>query len=242
MSDGKGAAGTVHLPAMILAAGFGTRMGALTAARPKPLLTVAGRALIDHALALCSQAEGPIGPVVVNAHYRADQIASHLTAHHPGVRLSHETPEILDSGGGLKRALPVLRGDPIVSLNADAVWRGPNPIDILRAAWDETRMEALMLLVPRHSARGRQGGGDVWQAVDGRLDWDTGPDAAVFTGVQILRTGRIAAHPDTVFSLREIWSAIMAEGRLYGIVYPGLWADVGHPEGLAAAEAMLIDD
>jgi MurNAc alpha-1-phosphate uridylyltransferase len=242
MSGGSGAVGTPRLPVMILAAGFGTRMGALTATRPKPLLRVAGQALIDHALALCSQAQGPIGPVVVNAHYRGDQIADHLAAHHPSVRLSHETPAILDSGGGVKQALAMLRGDPILSLNADAVWRGPNPIDILRAAWDGARMEALMLLVPRHNAHGRQGGGDVAQAGDGRLVWDRGPEAAVFTGAQILRTGRIAAHPDTVFSLREIWSAMMADGRLFGVVYPGLWADVGHPEGLAAAEAMLAND
>ena len=221
---------------MILAAGFGTRMGALTADRPKPLIPVAGRALIDHAITV-ARAGG--GRIAVNAHYRADQIAAHLAAHHPDVALSIEAPEILDSGGGIKRALPHLTSDPIATLNADAVWSGPEPLSVLAGAWDGARMGALMLLVPRARAIGRQGGGDLAMGADGRLDWDRSEGGLVHTGAQLINPALLAAHPDDVFSLRAIWQALIDEGRLYGVAYPGHWADVGHPEGLTLAEEML---
>ena len=223
---------------MILAAGFGTRMGALTADRPKPLIPVAGRALLDHAIAAARNGGGRIA---VNAHYRADQIAAHLAAHHPDVALSIEAPEILDSGGGIKRALPHLTSDPIATLNADAVWSGPAPLSVLTAAWDGARMGALMLLVPRDRAIGRQGGGDLAMAPDGRLDWDRSEGGLVHTGAQLINPALLAAHPDDVFSLRAIWQALIDEGRLYGVAYPGHWADVGHPEGLTLAEEMLAN-
>ncbi|NKX45284.1 nucleotidyltransferase family protein [Roseicyclus persicicus] len=222
---------------MILAAGFGTRMGALTADRPKPLLTVGGRPLLDHAIA-AARAGG--GRIAVNAHYRADQIAAHL-ADSPDIHLSIEAPAILDSGGGIKRALPALRTSPIATLNADAVWSGPPPLPVLAAAWDPARMGALMLLVPRDRAVGRQGAGDVARAPDGRLGWDRTDTGLVHTGAQLIDPALVAAHPGEVFSLRAIWQALIDEGRLFGVLYPGRWADVGHPEGLALAEAMLAD-
>lgn len=220
---------------MILAAGFGTRMGVLTSDRPKPLIEVAGRPLLDHAIAAAREGGGRIA---VNAHYRAGQIAAHLSAHHPDVTLSVETPEILDSGGGLKQALPHLRTDPVATLNADAVWDGPPPLAALTHAWTPA-MGALMLLVPRDRAVGRQGGGDVAMDAEGRLTWDRSDAAFVHTGAQLIAPGPIAAHPARAFSLRETWGALMAEGRLYGTVYPGRWADVGHPDGIRQAEEML---
>jgi MurNAc alpha-1-phosphate uridylyltransferase len=220
---------------MILAAGFGTRMGALTADRPKPLIEVAGRPLLDHAI----DAARTGGRIAVNAHYRADQIAMHLATHHPDVMLSLETPEILDSGGGLKHALPHLASDPVATLNADAVWSGPPPLAVLTQAWTPT-MGALMLLVPRDRAVGRQGGGDVAMDAQGRLRWDRSDTAFVYTGAQLITPGPVAAHPETAFSLRETWAALIAEGRLHGTIYPGHWADVGHPEGIRQAEEMLI--
>ncbi len=222
---------------MILAAGFGTRMGALTADRPKPLIPVAGRALLDHALAAARDGGGRIA---VNAHYRADQIAAHLAAH-PDIHLSVETPGILDSGGGVKQALPHLRGSPIATLNADAVWAGPGPLSTLCAAWDGGRMGALMLLVPRARAIGRQGGGDVAMDATGRLTWDRTETGLVHTGAQLIDPALIAARPETAFSLREIWEDQMDRCRLFGVLYPGRWADVGHPDGIAMAEAMLAD-
>ena len=217
---------------MILAAGFGTRMGALTRDRPKPLIEVAGRALLDHALEAAAAGGGPIA---VNAHYRADQIAAHL--HGSSVHILHETPEILDSGGGVRNALPVLGEGPLATLNADAVWSGPEPLECLNAAWVPERMDALLLLVPLDRAVGRQGGGDFAIESDGRLSPDK--TAMVYTGAQILGEGVVGRWPEGPFSMWEIWRAAKDAGRLFGCVYPGHWADVGHPEGIALAEAML---
>ena len=213
---------------MVFAAGRGTRMGALTADRPKPLIAVAGRALIDHALDLAAGCD----PVVVNTHYLGAQLAAHLAGR--GVRLSHEA-ELLDTGGGLKAALPLLGAEAVFTLNSDAVWTGPNPLRSLAAGW-APGMEALMLLVPRDRARGRQGPGDFSIGADGRLI--RGGDL-VYTGAQILRTGAVAAEAGPVFSLNRVWDGMAARGRLFGALHPGGWADVGHPAGIAAAEAML---
>lgn len=223
--------------AMILAAGFGMRMGAMVRDTPKVLLTVNGKPLLDHAIVAAGEAH----PKVVNGHYLADQVREHLNAHHPSVQFSHETPDILDSGGAIKQALPRLRAEPILTVNADAVWRGPVAHGVLEAQWDPTVMGALLLLVPMARAVARQGGGDFAFGADGRLSWDKGPDGWVYTGAQIIQTDAIAVHPNAAFSLVEIWDGLMAEGRLYGVEYPGSWADVGHPEGLAAAEAMGAD-
>lgn len=219
--------------AMVFAAGFGTRMGALTAARPKPLVPVAGRALLDHALALV-QAAG-LRPVV-NTHYLAGQVADHLSGR--GIALSHE-PEILDTGGGLRAALPLLGEGPVATLNSDAVWTGPNPFDTLRAAWDPARMEALLLLVPLARARERRGGGDFALDAAGRISW--GGDL-VYTGAQFLQVAALDAVAAPAFSLLLVWEAMIARGTAFGVIHPGLWCDVGRPEGIAAAEAMLREE
>lgn len=215
---------------MLFAAGFGTRMGALTKDRPKPLLPVAGRPLLDHALALT---EG-LTTRVVNAHYHADQILRHLEG--TGVAVSVEKPDILDTGGGLRHALPLLGDRPLFTLNTDAVWSGPNPLACLREAWDPERMDALLLCVPLVDAIGRQGGGDFSIGADGRL---SRRGDHVYTGAQIVTTGRLATISDPVFSLNRVWNAMAEDGRLYGLAYPGRWCDVGHPEGIAAAEDLL---
>jgi MurNAc alpha-1-phosphate uridylyltransferase len=218
---------------MIFAAGFGTRMGALTARRPKPLVEVAGRTLLDHALAL---AEGQgIARIAVNAHYHAEQIAAHL-ARRPGVTVLTEAPEILDTGGGLAAALPALGEGPVFTLNSDAVWTGPNPLAALRAAWDPGRMDALLLLVPPDRARGHSGAGDFRLAADGRLSRGGG---LVYSGAQIVNPSRLAEIPDRVFSLNRLWDRLIAEGRLYGVVHEGGWCDVGRPEAIPLAEALL---
>ncbi|MCS6626590.1 nucleotidyltransferase family protein [Roseibacterium beibuensis] len=225
---------------MILAAGFGTRMGALTADRPKPLIEVAGRKLLDHALEVATAAQAK--PIAVNGHYRAGQMQAYLSAHHPGVHFLHEVDEILDSGGGVKNALPLLGADPIFTLNADAVWSKAAPLSDLEAAWDGRRMGALLLLVPRARAVGREGGGDFAMDAEGRLTWDKGADGLVYTGAQILDPGPLSNHPDAVFSLRDIWQGMMDEGRLFGVIHQGHWADMGHPAGIVAAEEMVRRD
>lgn len=221
----------MSMPAMILAAGFGTRMMPLTADRPKPLIKVAGRALVDHAL----EAAAGCGPIAVNAHYRADQMIAHLAGR--DVQVLEEYPEILDSGGGVRNALPVLGEGPLVTLNADAVWAGPNPVEQLRAHWDPDRMDALVLLVPLARAVGREGGGDFRLSSDGQVSPDK--RGAVYTGAQILGHGVVGRWPEGAFSMWEIWRAARASGRLFGCVYSGYWADVGHPGGIALAEEML---
>lgn len=224
-------------PCLILAAGFGTRMGPLTRDRPKALIDVAGKPLIGHALD-AARAAGA-GPIAVNGHYRAADLEAWLGANAPDVHFLHETPDILDSGGAIKNALATLGSGPLFTVNADAVWAGPSPMRALAAAWDPACMEVLLALVPRERAIGRRGGGDFRIAPDGRVAWDKGPDGAVYTGVQVIDPARIAAHPARVFSLVETWSGAIVDGRAYGLMHDMRWADVGHPGGIAAAEAMV---
>lgn len=230
----------MSLPCLILAAGFGTRMGTLTADRPKALIEVAGRPLIAHALD-AARAAGA-WPIAVNGHYRAEALAAWLAAEAPEVHFLPETPDILDSGGAVKNALGVLGGGPLFTLNADAVWGGPAPLGDLARAWDPARMDGLLALVPREAAVGRRGGGDFALDPQGRIGWDKGPGGLVYVGAQILKTDTIAAHPARVFSLVETWNAMMAAGRLIGHLHGGRWADVGHPDGIGEAEAMLAHD
>ncbi|KPQ16246.1 MAG: mannose-1-phosphate guanylyltransferase GmpP [Rhodobacteraceae bacterium HLUCCO18] len=230
----------MSFPCLILAAGFGTRMAPLTNDRPKALIEVAGRPLIAHALDAARQAGA--GPIAVNGHYRAEALHAWLTVHANDVQFLHETPDILDSGGAVKNALGVLGDGPFFTLNADAVWCDPSPLDALARAWDAARMDALLALVRRDAAIGRQGGGDFSRDDTGRLVWDKGPGGLVYVGAQIITTDRIAAHPERAFSLVETWNAMMAERRLFGHVHDRRWADVGHPEGIAAAEAMVGHD
>ncbi len=218
---------------MLFAAGFGTRMGALTADCPKPLLTVAGQTLIDHALGLADAAG--IRRKVVNLHYLPDRLAAHLS-HRPDVALSREAPLILETGGGLRHALPLLGDGPVFTLNSDVVWTGPNPLQTLRAAWDPDRMDALLLLLPTAAASGHGGGGDFALTADGRIR--RGRDQ-VYLGAQIIRTDALADFPEPAFSLNRLWDRMIAAGRSYGTLHPGGWCDVGTPDGLARAERLL---
>jgi len=218
--------------AMLFAAGFGTRMGALTADRPKPLIHVGGRALLDHALGLVDAAG--IATRVVNAHYKADQIALHLAG--TNAALSLEEPDILDTGGGLRAALPLLGPGPVFTLNTDAVWTGPNPLIALRKAWDPSRMDALLLVIPADRARGHDVAGDFALAPDGRL---TRGGDLVFTGAQIVDPAGLGCIRQTACSLNRLWDRIAADGRLFGLVHAGGWCDVGHPDGIAEAEDMI---
>lgn len=222
-------------PLMVFAAGRGTRMGALTAACPKPLIPVAGRPLLDHALALADGAGA--APVVVNTHYLGDQIAAHLQGR--PIQLSPEAPLLLETGGGLRQALPLLGPGPVMTLNSDAVWTGPNPLTTLAAAWDEDRMDALLLLMPADRATGYQGAGDFLLNPDQRLTRANGAPGHVYLGAQILRTEGLAAIPEPVFSLNRLWDAMIARGRAYGVLHPGGWCDVGHPAGITLAEDLL---
>lgn len=224
--------------ALVFAAGFGKRMGALTKSCPKPMLKVAGQPLIDRALRLVSDAG--VTNVVVNLHYLADILASHL-AGRKGVQLSVENPAPLETGGGLRHALPLLGPDPVFTFNPDAVWSGPNPLDLLAQSWDPERMDALLLLVPIESAAAHPGDGDFVASSDLRLQRAVGRPGQkyVYAGAQIMRTERLVGIDQTVFSLNVVWEDMIADGRLYGCIYDGGWVDVGTPEGISLAENML---
>jgi MurNAc alpha-1-phosphate uridylyltransferase len=213
---------------MVFAAGLGTRMGELTRDRPKPLIAVAGQPLIDHALDLTAGLR-----VVVNLHYRAAQMRDHLAGR--PVRIADETAQLLETGGGLRAALPLLDADPVFTLNSDAVWRGPNPLHVLADHW-QAGMEALLLLLPRERAIGHRGSGDFIVAPDGRLTRGPG---LVYSGAQILQTGALGAVPEAAFSLNRVWDGMIARGTLFGVVYDGQWCDVGRPDSIALAEGLL---
>ena len=220
---------------MLFAAGLGTRMKDLTLHRPKPLIEVAGKPLLDHALDLARA--GGVSRIVANAHYRAAQIKAHLAG--TGVILSDESDVVLETGGGLRKALPLLGPGPVFTLNSDAVWTGPNVLSTLRQAWDPARMSALLALVPRASALGYAGAGDFALLPDGRI---TRGEGYVYTGAQILDPAGIETISAPVFSLNLLWNRILAEGRAYGVVHPGGWCDVGRPECIALAESLVHHD
>ena len=218
--------------AMLFAAGFGTRMKALTRDRPKPLIEVAGRPLIDHALDIATGAG--IDDLIANLHYKPDMLAAHLAPR--GVVLSHEQPDILETGGGLKAALPLLRPGPVATLNTDAIWAGPNALSLLMQGWDADRMDALLMCVPVENAIGHAGPGDFTADPDGRIRRGPG---LVYGGVQILKPDGLDRFSQPAFSLNLLWNDMQQAGRLFAMVYPGRWCDVGHPGGIALAEEML---
>ena len=220
---------------MIFAAGLGTRMRPLTETTAKALIPVAGRALLDHALEQ-ARAAAP-AQIVVNAHHHAPQVQAHVATTTDVTCLAEPGP-VLETGGGLRNALPLLGYDPVMTLNSDAVWTGPVAANTLIAAWDSARMDGLLLLVPLDRAHGRNGGGDFAITEDGALVRDAA--GMVYTGAGIVKTDGLADIPDQVFSLRELWAPMAATGRLHGVVHSGHWADVGHPAGIAQAETMLL--
>ena len=219
---------------MLFAAGFGTRMGALTQNCPKPLIPVAGRPLVDHALDLVNE----LGPkhVVANLHYLPDQLAAHLSP--KGVLLSHETPDILETGGGLRAALPLLGPKPVFTLNPDAIWSGPNPLAMLQNAWDPAYMDALLMCVPVDQTIGHTGKGDFTADDEGRII--RGGDL-IYGGAQILKTDGLKDISQKAFSLNLLWDMMQKQDRLFALIYPGRWCDVGHPEGITLAEGLIAD-
>ena len=232
---------SIPTTAMIMAAGFGTRMGSLTASTPKPLLRAGGRTLIDHALEHCQSAG--VRCVVVNLHFLGDQLRTHLAARpDPEILFSEEQPDILDTGGGLVNALPLLGGDPLFVLNSDAVFAGGHPLAQLAEAWDDETFDALLLLVPREQAVSYTRPGDFFldrSPGRPRRRGDSPYADYVYTGAQIIHPRALADAPKGPFSLNVIWDQLNTRGRLGATVTQGPWVDVGTPEGLSAADAVL---
>ena len=216
---------------MIFAAGFGTRMGALTAQCPKPLLEAGGITLLDRAIA--TGLEAGVLRTVVNTHYLSEQVEAAVAGR--DIAISRETPDILDTGGGLRNAADALGCQFVYTLNPDALHIGPNPLSVLRHAWRKSDASALLLLVPPDRAEMRSGGGDFALGPDGEL---TRGGPLIYTGAQIIDTGGLRDMPGSAFSLNAYWDRLAGEGRLHGVVYPGRWCDVGTPEALTRANAM----
>ncbi len=231
--------------AMVLAAGLGTRMRPLTNDRPKALVEVRGRALIDHVLDRL--ADAGVEKAVVNVHWFADRLETHLARRtRPEIVISDERAELLETGGGLKKARGLLGDDPVFVANIDSVWtdraRTPGGAlgDLIRL-WDPARMDAALLLARRDGAIGFEGHGDFFLGEDSRLTFRGEAPAAPFAymGVHITRPGYADAGPDGPFSLSPLWRKSAAEGRLFGCVLDGDWMHVGDPAARDAAEAKL---
>ena len=228
--------------AMVLAAGLGTRMRPVSGDKPKPLVTLAGRPLIDHVLDRL--ADAGIERAVVNVHHRADQLEQHLVGRdRPAIRISDERARLLDTGGGVKVALPLLGGDGFIVHNSDAIWResaGSNLARLL-AAWDRERMDCLLMLVIGPAAVGYQGRGDFSLDGDGRIRRRREAEVVpfVYTGVQILHPRAFAATPDGPFSNNLVWNQAILAGRAFGVRMEGLWMHVGSPDEFKAAEAAI---
>ncbi|ATI80069.1 nucleotidyltransferase family protein [Sphingobium yanoikuyae] len=228
--------------AMLMAAGLGKRMRPLTATRPKPLVKVAGKALMDHALDRL--AAGGIKTVVVNVHYLADTVEAHLrTRKDMDFRISDERAKLLETGGGLIHARPLLGDKPFICANSDNLWiDGPaETLGMMQRLWDPERMDALLLLVPLARANCHSGPGDFHMDANGRLARRKTAHVApfVFTGVQILSPRLLVDPPADVFSTNIFWNRAIAAGRLYGAVHQGLWFDVGTPQAIPVVESMI---
>ena len=228
--------------AMVLAAGLGTRMAPLPDTTPKPLIRVAGKALIDYALDRFAGAG--VNDAVVNVHYFADQIERHVVERtSPRITISDERGERLETGGGLKRARPFFSASAIFCTNTDAILLDDEveePCALLRHAWDADAMDALLLLVRPENTSGYDGSGDFTRDTDGRITLRDGACAPyVFTGLQIISTSLIDRGPDGAFSTKLLWESAAERGRLFGAIHEGDWLHVGDPDGLAAAEARL---
>lgn len=228
--------------AMVLAAGVGSRMRPLTDDRPKALVEVGGRALIDHMLDRLADAGAETA--VVNAHHFGDRLIGHLTARaKPRIVISDERDRLLETGGGLKKARPLLGEAPIWAANIDSVWiDGSTPaLSALAKAWDPTRMDACLLLAPMDRVMGFDGPGDFFLEPDGRLRHRGSEPSApyAYIGVQIIKPQTVDDGPEGPFSLFATWMKLMAAGRLHGVVMDGFWMHVGDPAAREAAEARL---
>lgn len=235
---------TTPQTAMVLAAGFGQRMRPLTDTMPKPLVKVAGRALLDHVLDRL--ADAGVRRAVVNVHYLAEQIERHVAARtSPQIVISDERGVLLDTGGGVVKALPLLGDAPFFHINSDTIWLDsvkPN-LTRLAEAFDPATMDALLLLAPGAGSIGYAGRGDFTMAPDGRLTARPERDVApfVYAGAAILSPRLFEGAPQGAFSLTRLFASAIERGRLHGLRLEGLWMHVGTPEAIAEAEQAISE-
>ena len=229
--------------AMIMAAGLGKRMRPLTATTPKPLIPVGGKPLLDHVLEKLAAAG--VKKAVVNVHYLADAVEAHLAtrAHGLEVAISDERSLLMETGGGLVQAAPLIDSDPFIALNSDNLWvDGPaDTLKLLASHWDDAKMDALLLLVPLARAENHRGMGDFHMDRSGRLRRRDRSHVApfVYTGIQMVSKRLLRDAPEGPFSTNILWDRAIEEGRCFGAVHQGLWFDVGTPKAIPMTEAAL---
>ncbi len=246
---------TIPGTAMVMAAGLGTRMRPLTNDRPKPLVEVAGKPLIDYAFAALRKAG--VGKAVINVHYRAEMMEAYLANGIDGleIAISDERDLLLETGGGLIKALPLISDDPFYAINSDAIWseatgekaignkEDKDALTRLSDAWNGEAMDALLLVVPCKNANHHRGQGDFSLDSEGRIIRRGSADSApyIYTGVQLISHNLLRDAPEGPFSTNILWDRAIAEGRAYGLVLDGQWYDIGTPEAIAPTEAALRD-
>ena len=233
----------VPTTAMIMAAGLGKRMRPLTATRPKPLIEVAGQSLLDHVLEHLRTAG--VRKIVVNVHYLADAVEAHLARSANGLEItvSDERSLLMETGGGMVKAEPLIDADPFLVVNSDNLWvDGPaDTLRLLASHWNDEKMDALLLLVPLARAGNHKGMGDFHMDRAGRLRRRERSHVApfVFTGVQMVSKRLLRDSPEGPFSTNVLWNRAIDEGRCFGAVHQGLWFDVGTPGSIHTTEAAL---
>lgn len=237
-------AAPVPQTAMVMAAGLGKRMRPLTATRPKPLVEVAGKPLIDHVFDRLRAAG--VQRAVVNVHYLADALEAHLRhrVRDIDIIISDERAQLMETGGGLVQARGLIGNAPFLCVNSDNFWvDGPvDALAALAARWDDAAMDALLLMVPLARANCHGGQGDFHLDAFGKISARRKPGRPapfVWTGVQILSPRLIADWPEGPFSTNVFWNRAIGAGRAFGLVHQGLWFDVGTPGAIAATEAAL---
>lgn len=228
---------------MVLAAGKGLRMRPITDRLPKPLIKVGDRTMLDHAIDRLDEAG--VEKAVVNVHHLGHLIEQHLRFRaKPAIVISREE-ELLETGGGIRKALPLLGPEPFFAANGDVLWLDgyENALTRLAAAWDDERMDGLLLIHSTVEAYGYDGVGDFLLDTDGRLSRRPEGEVSpyVFTGVQILHPRLFAGAPEGPFSLNRLYDKAIDRGRLHGVLHDGEWFHIGTPDGLAEAEAYLGD-
>lgn len=224
--------------AMILAAGLGKRMRPLTNTLPKPLIPVAGKTMLERTFFHIKEAD--ISNIVVNTHYLASQVEEAVFAFHPEALISYEKI-LLETGGGIQKALPLLKGDSFFTLNGDSIWSGSLSLKTMETGWNEDQMDALLLLVPRENAHGYEGRGDFFISEEGRLTRPSQGMRApyVYIGIQITQHQLFHGAPQGPFSVNVLWDKALDKGRLYGTIYQGEWFHISTPECFRKYEPLI---
>jgi N-acetyl-alpha-D-muramate 1-phosphate uridylyltransferase len=227
--------------AMVLAAGLGKRMRPITDTMPKPLVKIAGKTLLDWGLD--SLARAGVEEAIVNVHYLPDQIVAHVANRRvPKIAISDEREALLESAGGIVKALPLLGSEPFYIINADTFWidSGQPSLERLSLAWDGSKMDILLMLTDLDSATGHCVGTDFLMAPDGALRRSKGdPAGLIYAGAAIIHPRIFEGAPTGAHSLNAYFDTAIAAGRLYGMQMQGHWITVGTPDAIAQAEAAV---